>query len=70
MSAENGTPVPAVREEELLGQRLETLTQELRDRSIRRDLWASIREEADRIKTVKELDDYLDRMEANHSRFL
>lgn len=70
MSTDDVTKAPAVREEEALGLRLAALTQELRDRSIRRDLWPSIREVADGVKTVRELDEYLDRMETDHSRFL
>lgn len=56
-------------EEATLEERQDNLMQELKDRCIRRELWASIGEGAEGIRTVEELDAYLDRMERNHSRF-
>lgn len=53
-----------------LYERRRHLTKELRDRDIRPDLWATITEEAAKITTLREMDDYLDRMEADHSKFL
>jgi hypothetical protein len=64
---ENQLPTEALDEEETLEERQYHLASELRDRCIRKEFWASIMEGAEGFKEVSELDEYLDRMEAQFS---
>lgn len=57
-------------ESDALYVRKRHLRKELRERGIRRDFWAVIQEVAEGIGSVKELDAYLDQMEAHHSELL